>query len=290
MKKIIILIPVFNDWNSLFKLLEKINFEILNLEYKFSIIIINDASTENLKQTSLKFENISQIKIINMNKNKGQSRCNAAGLKYIFEKEDFDYVILMDGDGEDKPEEIKLFINKINHSSNLPIVGERIKRSESLIFKICYAMHKILTYALTGKSIKFGHFTLLNRDIVQKLINEKATWSNFSGSLTKISKRKIPIPSVRGKRYFDKSKMSYFNLILHSLSIISVFKITVLIRSLILIGIYIFFVYENVSFITIILIIFLIILIISIFTISKREDLNELNRSLENINNIETIK
>jgi len=51
-----------------------------------------------------------------MKKNQGHARCIATGLKYIFEKEDFDYVIPMDGDGEDRPEEIKDFLEQIKNS------------------------------------------------------------------------------------------------------------------------------------------------------------------------------
>ena len=166
MKKIKILIPIYNDWQSVFKLLENINSEVLNLNYEFSVIIVNDASTENRTQMSLNLENLKSIKIINMKENRGHGRCNAAGLKFIFEKEEFDYAILMDGDGEDRPEEIKQFIDKINYFSNKPIVGERVKRSESILFKFCYRIHKILTLSFTGKSIKFGHFTCLPKLVV----------------------------------------------------------------------------------------------------------------------------
>ncbi len=47
-------------------------------------------------------------------------------------KKEFDYVIPMDGDGEDRPEEIKDFIQLAEQSNNQSIVGERVKRSESL--------------------------------------------------------------------------------------------------------------------------------------------------------------
>ena len=87
MKKIKILIPVFNDWQSLFKLLENINNEVLNLDAEFSIIIINDASTETMPEFNLNLNNIQYIDVINMKENKGHARCNAAGLKYIFEKQ-----------------------------------------------------------------------------------------------------------------------------------------------------------------------------------------------------------
>jgi len=96
-KKIIILIPIFNDWQSVFKLLENINTEVSSLEGEFSIIIVNDASSEARPEISANLEKLKSIKIINMKENRGHARCNAAGLKYINEKEDFDYIIPMDG-------------------------------------------------------------------------------------------------------------------------------------------------------------------------------------------------
>ena len=99
MNKIKILIPVYNDWQSVFKLLEDINSQVSTLNGEFSIIIVNDASTEDRAEFSVNINNLKSIEIINMKENKGHARCNAAGLKYINEKEDFDYVIPMDGDG-----------------------------------------------------------------------------------------------------------------------------------------------------------------------------------------------
>ena len=101
----------------------------------------------------------------------------------------------MDGDGEDRPEEIIEFTNQIKNFTNKPIVGKRVKRTEKLIFKICYELHKLITFTFTGKSIKFGNFTCLPKSTVEKMINEKATWNSFSGSLTKLEKDLIEIPS-----------------------------------------------------------------------------------------------
>ena len=290
MKKIIILIPIFNDWQSVFKLLENINTEVSNLEGEFSIIIVNDASSEVRPEIPANLEKLKSIKIINMKENKGHARCNAAGLKYIYESEEFDYVIPMDGDGEDRPEEIKNFIEHLNYSSDKPIVGERIKRTESFFFKICYNIHKLLTLSFTGKSIKFGNYTCLPKAIVEQMINEKATWSSFSGSLTKVSKDRATVPSIRGARYFGPSQMSFFNLIKHSLSIIAVFKINVVFRSILFLLIYLFLISENISFITLIPVPFVILIIVSVFLISSRENLNELNNSLNNIIKIDSIK
>ena len=178
--KIKILVPIYNDWQSASKLLDEIDNNISDLDHEISVIIVNDASTHDRQEEQKDFNNIQSIKILNMKINQGHARCIATGLKYIFEKEDFDYVIPMDGDGEDRPEEIKEFINQIENSNNKPIVGERVKRSEKLIFKVCYQLHKLITLTFTGKSIKFGNFTCLPKSTVEKLVKEKSTWNSFS--------------------------------------------------------------------------------------------------------------
>ena len=288
--KIIILIPIYNDWQSVSKLIDGIDNHSLNSNFQISVLIVNDASNHDRLEEEKSLENIQSIKILNMKKNQGHTRCIATGLKYIFEKEDFDYVIPMDGDGEDRPEEISNFLNQIQNSNNAAIVGERIKRSEGLVFKICYQMHKLITLTFTGKSIKFGNFTCLPKSTVEKLINDKATWNSFSGSLTKVEDNLIPIPSTRGLRYFGPSKMSFYNLIKHSLSIISVFRKTFLIRSALFIIVYILFIKSNASVITAIPLVFLLIAVYSISNLALRENMDEFDKSLSNIINVEKIK
>ena len=290
MKKIKILIPIYNDWQSVFKLLENINSEIEGLDCEFSVVIVNDASTESRPEISLNLNNLKSIQAINMIENQGHTRCNATGLKYIYEKEEFDYVIPMDGDGEDRPEEIKQLVDNLNYNPIRPIVGERIKRSEGIFFKFCYFAHKVITFTFTGQSIKYGNYTCLPKLIIEKMINEKATWSSFSGSLAKVAKERVEVPSERGTRYFGPSKMSFKSLIIHSLSIIAVFKLNVLIRSIFFIAVYMFLIHQNISAIMLIPVVMLIALLFSIFKVSGRENLNELNGSLSNISNIDNLK
>jgi len=288
--KIKILIPIYNDWQSVFKLLENINSEVSGLEYEFSVIIVNDASTESRPEINLNLDNLNSIRIINMKENRGHARCNASGLKHIFENEEFDYIIPMDGDGEDRPEEIKQLLDNLNYYPNKPIVGERIKRSEGVFFKFCYFVHKLITYTFTGQSIKYGNFTCLPKSIVEKMINEKATWSSFSGALAKIAKDRASIPSERGTRYFGPSKMSFKNLLIHSLSIIGVFKINLLFRSILFLLVYMFLIHQNITLVMLIPIVLVLALIISVIIISKRENLKELDNSLSNVLDIDNLK
>ena len=288
--KIKILIPIFNDWQSVSKLVEEINNLSIDPKFEVSIIIVNDASKHDRQDENKSLENIHSIKILNMKINQGHARCIATGLKYIYEKEDFDYVIPMDGDGEDRPEEIKDFLNQIENSNNKPIIGNRIKRSENLLFKVCYQLHKLVTLIFTGKSIKFGNYSCLPKTTVEKMINERATWNSFSGSLTKIEKDLYPVPSIRGARYFGPSKMSFFNLLKHSLSIISVFRKTFLVRAALFIILYILFIKSNASIVTAIPIIFLLIAVYLVSNLALRENIEEYKNSLNQIDSIDNIK
>ena len=122
------------------------------------------------------------------------------------------------------------------------------------------------------------------------MINEKATWNSFSGSLKKIERNLVSIPSVRGKRYFGPSKMSFYNLIKHSLSIISVFRKTFLIRSALFIILYILLIKSNASVITAIPLIFLFIAVYAVSNLALRENIDEFKNSLSQIESIDNIK
>ena len=288
MKKIIILIPVFNDWESLIKLLKEIDENIKDIKnISFQCLVVNDAST--ITQPDLqKPKNITSLKILNMKTNKGHARCNAFGIKYINDNEKFDYIILMDGDGEDRPVEIKSLIDKIKQEPKKTVVAKRIKRSEGLFFQMLYKIHKLITLLFTGKNINFGNYSCITKNDANILSTKASLWSSYSGSVKKNIVYLNEVNSQRGIRYFGPSQMSFFKLLVHSFSIIAVFKYFVLLRSIIFI--LLFFLLKSslgkISF----LIIFLIFLFnFLIFMTSLRESEIELSKSQLNLKNITEI-
>ena len=289
MKKFVILIPIYNDWKSVFKLLENIDLQIADWDAEVSVLIVNDASTEERPVTELKFKKIKSVRVMNMKQNRGHARCNAAGLKYLTEKEKFDYVIPMDGDGEDRPEELTSLFNKSKEKPLKTVTLDRIKRSEGFFFKLLYEGHKILTYVFTGKLVKFGNYSSLPKEDVAKLTKEASIWSSFSGSVTKVIADRISVPSIRGQRYFGPSQMNLFNLLIHSFSIIAVFRGAVIIRSVLFLFIYLFFVSNSLSVITLFPALAVLIFLLLILKVSSRENIKELNNSLENIGSIDVL-
>ena len=289
MKKFIILIPLFNDWKSVSKLLNEINSQVINWNADVSVIIVNDASTEARSDLESNYKKIKSVKILNMKENRVHQRCIASGLKYICENEDFDRVIVMDADGEDRPEELNDFFNKAQENSKMTITGNRFKRSEGIVFKILYEVHKLLTLVFTGKLIKFGNFTCLPKDHVKQLIQKPYLWNSYSSSVVRTINDRTFIPSKRGLRYVLPSKMNFTGLVFHSLAIISVFRNTVIIRSITFLLVYLFLISNNFSILTLIPILFLILFVLIILKISKRTNMEGLNKSLENIGSIDVL-
>jgi len=288
MKKIIILIPVYNDWESLNKLLSEINEIIKSFnEINFECLIVNDAST--IQPPELKKPgNFFSIELLNMKENRGHARCNAFGIRYVFQNKKFDNLILMDGDGEDRPEEIKSLIEKIKEDPSLSVVAKRVKRSEGPFFQSLYQLHKLITLIFTGKNINFGNYSILTRNDVEKLYSKASLWSSFSGSVKKNIKFLNEINSIRGLRYFGPSKMSLLKLIIHSLSIIAVFKYQVFLRSTLIL---ILLAYLN-SYLGVLSIFFQISIVVFnliIFIVSLREQEKDLLNSHNNLVGVKKI-
>ena len=288
MKKIIILIPVFNDWESLKRLLNEINENVQDIKNViFECFVVNDAST--IAQPELiKPNNIKSIKILNMKKNKGHARCNAFGIRHIYKNEDFDYLILMDGDGEDKPIEIKSLVSKTFEDPNTSVVAKRIKRSEGPFFQSLYQIHKIITLIFTGKKINFGNYSCLNKNDTQLISTKKSLWSSYSGTVKKNLKKLNEVNSTRGMRYHGPSKMSLFKLLIHSFSIIAVFKYQVFFRSIIILLILALTDFLN-SSVSVSLQILIVIFNVIIFVVSLRENQKELFNSDEDLKDTLTL-
>jgi len=269
--KIKILIPIYNDWESLLYLLKDIDENVGLLKKAIvSIFIVNDGSDEKkiynfknriyykrergrltksilsekekelektmnaLMDYNFELKNIKSVEIMHLKKNQGHAKAIAAGLGFIHHsKEKFDYVIPMDGDGEDRPEELYLFFKEIKRNPNSIIIGKRVKRSEGLIFRICYLFHKFLTAIYLDRPINFGNYVCLPKHIVASLVQDGHLWFSFSGTLYTLLDSNYHIPSVRGKRHHGPSKMSFLNLLKHSIMIFSVNKEKVFSRALI---------------------------------------------------------
>lgn len=224
-KNIYCLTPIFNDWESFSILITHIKKlqELHSEEYLFSIIAINDGSTEesNIDFNSLGINHF----LLNLKVNIGHQRAIAVGLQYVYnEINNYDYIVVMDSDGEDNPEDISSLIKKAQDQNASKIIfAQRKKRQESILFKTGYFFYKFLFYFLTGQKISFGNFSIIPKKLLGKVVYQNNIWNHYSGG---IIQSKIPFDKVlidRGKRYKGVSKMNFNSLIIHGLSSIAVY-------------------------------------------------------------------
>jgi len=233
---IYIVLPLYNDWRSLNKLLFEIN---QNYTQKINILIVDDCSTKKNTFNFKKFNNFKSITIIKNKKNLGSQKSIAIGLTFLKKLKKNFYIIVMDSDGEDNPLSIKEMLNLAKKNTNYVIVSNRKKRRENLFFKTLYKLHLSILFIFTGVWLSYGNFSCFHKKNLIKILKKNYIWLAFSAALQK-NTNIIKFKDSKNKRYFDKSKLSYYNLIEHSLKIFSVFSTRIFFTS----TIYLIFFYK----------------------------------------------
>lgn len=231
--KHIIVIPVFNDWKSLNKLLLQLN---KNLEkpkkINHEILIINDNSSEKIKLKLKKLKILKNIKILSLNKNFGSQISIAIGLNYLKKIKGNFYITVMDADGEDNPRQVNRMLKEAINNQSLVITSNRKKRKEALIIVFLYKVHLLITFLFTMKWISFGNFsTFCSKNLKNLLSNNNSLYAHSSSVLKNCNIKRLY--AKREKRFFDKSKLGLIALADHSLRVNSVFYRNIIFSSVI---------------------------------------------------------
>lgn len=233
-QQILIVCPVFNEWTSVEKLLEEI--DGLEINKHVGILLINDGSTEAYHNNSLTkaYQAIQSVQVLPLRRNLGHQRAIAIGLAYADAHLDFDCVIVMDSDGEDRPSDIPKLLEAVDETENSKIIfAKRKKRSESLLFKLSYYIYLISFWLLTGSTLRVGNFSTIPKRFIRSLVNASELWMNYPSSILKLRLPYSHVPADRGSRYDGQSKMSFMTLVLHGLQAIAIHRERVGVRIII---------------------------------------------------------
>lgn len=234
---VIVMIPVFNDWDSLSVLLEELASTLDAQDLSIQVLIVDDASTKSLAENFQRLEcrAISKIGILSLRRNLGHQRAIAIGLAYIEENLPCEAVLVMDGDGEDQPSDVARLINRCKQEQYERVIfAKRAKRSEDWTFKVFYILYKSLYKSLTGQKIEFGNFSIIPYRALQRLVVVSELWNHYAAAILKSRIPYAEMSCTRGRRFAGKSKMNFVSLVIHGLSAISVFGDVLGVRLLIL--------------------------------------------------------
>ncbi|WP_229317137.1 glycosyltransferase [Larkinella sp. C7] len=219
--RVYIVIPLFNDWEALSLLLEKMTKTVAPaLRKRFHFLIVDDCSVTNY--ASLPTDTGYSLSIMRLWRNVGHQKAIALGLSYLADQPETHTTIVMDSDGEDQPEDIARLLEASVQKPGQIIFAHRTKRRESRLFRTFYLIYKSVFKLLTGKAITFGNFSVIPPNLLRKLAHVSDIWNNYPGGVIRSRLPYQSVPAERGARLAGTSKMNFVSLILHGLSAISV--------------------------------------------------------------------
>lgn len=232
-RQLAILIPVFNDWESVGLLLPKIDAAVAELDWEVRVLIVDDASTERAPAAGLAAE------ILHLRRNLGHQRAIAIGLYQLAEHSDADAVLVMDGDGEDRPEHVRDLVREFERQGGeRTVFAARTRRHESAVFQVSYHAYRGLHWLLTGLSVRVGNFSIVPRAALTRLMVVSDLWNHYAAAVFRARLPYATLPLERGVRLRGNPQMNYTSLLVHGLSAISVFSDTVGARLLLLSGVF----------------------------------------------------
>jgi polyisoprenyl-phosphate glycosyltransferase len=224
---IAILIPVFNDWDSLARLLLEIDSSLQSSNLRATVTVVDDGSTVELPDSlrHSNYQRLESVEVVRLLCNMGHQRAIAVGLVHLNKIDlDANCIVVMDGDGQDRAQDIPRLVAELNSTQAEVVFAARSKRSEEFAFRVLYYAYRLLYHLLTGHSIYWGNFSVVSRSALAAIIARPDTWNHYAASIVR---SRIPFSTValpRGNRYVGESHMRYSSLVIHGLSGISTFR------------------------------------------------------------------
>ena len=234
--KVVLVVPVYDDWTSLKQLLRSIDAQPGLSRVVFDVFVVNDGSLATPAPAVWdddRFSHIRSIRLVNLICNLGHQRAIAVGVVMASQETDSDGAIVMDCDGEDRPEDIpQLMVTALRNPDRI-VCARRSKRSESLTFRSFYLLYKAMFRLLAGTAIDFGNFCYIPRSALHRLGHSPSLWNHLAATLVRSRVPLVRVPTERGRRYAGRSRMDFDGLIALGLSAISVYADIVFVRIMI---------------------------------------------------------
>jgi polyisoprenyl-phosphate glycosyltransferase len=222
----IILACMYNEWASAEVLLRAVDLEFSRREWNWQLVLVDDGSREGRPPDFLNsLSSFTSAEIVVLRRNIGHQRAIAVGLSHIFETKKAEAVVVMDADGEDRPEDLVRLVEAHSTLSEIKIIfAERTRRSEGALFRFLYQIYRMLHFSLTGYRIRFGNFSIIPRKLLGSLVVDPNLWLHFAATVVSGHIPYTTIPSHRGIRLHGKSKLNFTSMVIHGLAAISCYN------------------------------------------------------------------
>ncbi len=226
-------IPIYDDWESAAVLLSRIDAAGRESGRTFDAFLLDDGSSIEFGSVlDGPYEAVERVRVIHLRRNLGHQRAIAVGLAYLQDKEEHDSVVVMDGDGEDAPEDVLRLLERLDATPDHVVFAARARRSESFTFRAFYRLYKALHVVLTGMRVEYGNFSAIPRSALERLAAVSELWNHYAAA---VQIARVPIATVpidRSTRIAGETRMNFVGLAAHGLSAMSVHGVVIGVRLL----------------------------------------------------------
>ena len=230
-----VLTPVYNDWAALTALVAALDRELASRGRTAALVVVDDGSPQPASHVGpFDVAALTSIEILHLRRNLGHQRAIAIGLAYVEAGAATDAVVVMDGDGEDRPEDVNRLLDTLEaEQSSRVVFAERTRRSEGRLFASLYFVYRFVHLLLTGERVRVGNFSAVPRHLLRRLVAVSDLWNHYAAAVFHARIPFTTIPTIRGTRYAGASQMNFVSLVTHGLSAMSVFGDRIGVRLLI---------------------------------------------------------
>lgn len=172
------------------------------------------------------------VEILTLSLDLGQQRAIAVGLATLAQRENAQVVVVMDGDGEDRPEDIPdLAAGVIDSRTEITVAG-RGRRDDAAMLKLLRWAYRKVFSVMTGETLPYGNFAAIGGRALRRIVLMEELWSHFPATLRRVGYPMEVMEFDRGRRYAGESKYNLVSLTVHALRSFVPFSETVLARVL----------------------------------------------------------
>ena len=238
-ERLCVLIPIFNDWKVVELLLPHLDRVLNDRHLTAELVLVDDGSTVSPDDTFVcpPLAALAPVGVLALRRNLGHQRAIAVGLTYVYQHLSPGAVVVMDGDGEDDPEDVPRLLEKLAVEGRRKIVfAERKRRSEPLLFRLFYRVYRWLHFLLTGVRVRVGNFSVIPAQALARVVVISEMWNHYAAAVYNARIDYVTVPTARARRLGGSSQMNFLSLVVHGLSALSVYGHIIGVRLLVLTG------------------------------------------------------
>ena len=238
-KRILCLVPIYNDSHSASLVAAHLGEIAESSGWSLSILFVDDGSSvSDVGSLTCLPPSVVSIEVLSLRRNVGHQRAIAIGLAFIESERAADYVVVMDGDGEDCPSTLPPLLSAaLEGPPYRAVFGRRLKRQEGLGFLLGYYIFRLLHLLLVGRDINVGNYSVLPRPVLERVVGVSEIWNHYAAAVFHARIPATMIPVIRGSRLAGRSQMSLVSLVIHGLSALAVWGDVIIARLLLVTGV-----------------------------------------------------